>query len=45
VVDGQAPAKVIVKVNEWIDQNENAILALWEKAQREEKIGKLEPLK
>ena len=45
VVDGQAPAKVIVKVNEWIDQNENAILALWEKAQRGEKIEKLEPLK
>jgi hypothetical protein len=45
VVDGQAPAKVIVKVNEWIDQNENEILALWEKAQRGEKIGKLEPLK
>jgi hypothetical protein len=34
-----------VKVNEWIDQNENEILALWKKAQRGEKIGKLEPLK
>ena len=45
VVDGQAPAKVIAKVNEWIDQNEEAILALWEKAQRGEKIGRLEPLK
>ena len=45
VVDGQAPAKVIAKVNEWIDQNEDAILALWEKAQRGEKIGRLEPLK
>ena len=45
VVDGQAPAKVIAKVNEWIDQNEDAILALWEKAQRGEKIEKLEPLK
>ena len=30
VVDRQAPAKVIAKVNEWIDQNEDAILALWE---------------
>lgn len=45
VVDGQAPAKVIAKVNEWIDVNENAILSLWEKAQRGEQIEKLEPLK
>lgn len=45
VVDGQAPAKVIAKVNEWMDQNESAILALWEKAQRGEKIGRIEPLK
>ena len=45
MVDGQAPAKVIAKVNEWIDQNEDAILALWEKAQHGEKIGRLEPLK
>jgi len=45
VVDGQAPAKVIAKVNEWIDINENAILTLWEKAQRGEKLDKLEPLK
>lgn len=45
MVDGQAPAKVIAKVNEWIDLNENAILSLWEKAQRGEQIEKLEPLK
>ncbi len=45
VVDGQAPAKVIAKVNEWISQNESAILTLWEKAQRGEKIGRIEPLK
>ena len=45
VVDGQAPAKVIAKVNEWIDVNENAILSLWEKAQRGEQIEKHEPLK
>ena len=45
VVDGKAPAKVISKVNEWIDLHENEILTLWEKAQKGEKIGKIEPLK
>lgn len=44
VVDGKAPAKVIAKVNEWIDLHEAEILSLWEKAQRGEKIGKIEPL-
>lgn len=45
IVDGQAPAKVIEKVNRWIDLHENEILSLWEQIQRGEKIGKLEPLK
>ena len=45
IVDGQAPAKVIVKVNEWIDLHEAEILTLWEKAQKGEKINKIEPLK
>ena len=45
IVDGQAPAKVIAKVNEWLDLHEAEILSLWEKAQRGEKIGRVEPLK
>ena len=45
IVNGQAPAKVIVKVNQWIDLHEDEILALWEKAQRGEKLNRIEPLK
>jgi hypothetical protein len=45
IVDGQAPAKVIAKVNEWMDLHEKEILSLWEKAQNGEKIDKIEPLK
>lgn len=45
VVEGKSPAKVISKVNEWIDAHENEILALWEKAQKGEPLNKIEPLK
>lgn len=45
MVDGRAPAKVIAKVNEWIDLHESEILNLWSKAQNGEEIGKIEPLK
>lgn len=45
IVDGQAPAKVIAKVNQWMDLHEAEILSLWEKAQRGDKIDKIEPLK
>lgn len=45
LVNGQAPAKVIAKVNEWVDLHEDEILTLWEKAQRGEALYKLEPLK
>lgn len=45
IVDGQAPAKVIAKVNEWIDLHESEILTLWEKAQKGEKLNRIEPLK
>ena len=38
-------AKVIAKVNEWVDLHEAEILSLWEKAQKGEKIEKIEPLK
>lgn len=39
-MDGQTPAKVIAKVNEWIDLHEPEILTLWEKAQRGEKLNR-----
>ena len=45
IVDGQAPAKVISKVNQWIDLHEQEILSLWEKAQSGAQIGRIEPLK
>lgn len=45
VVEGKSPAKVISKVNEWIDAHENEILTLWEKAQKGEPLNKIEPLK
>lgn len=45
IVNGQAPTKVITKVNEWMDLHEKEILSLWEKAQNGEKLDKIEPLK
>lgn len=45
IVNGQAPAKVIAKVNQWLDLHEEEILSLWEKAQKGEKLNKIEPLK
>ena len=45
VVDGKAPTKVIAKVNEWMDLHEAEILTLWEKAQKGEKLGRIESLK
>ena len=45
IVNGQAPAKVITKVNEWLDLHEAEILNLWEKAQKGELLHKIEPLK
>ena len=45
IVSGEAPAKVIAKVNEWMDLHEAEILTLWEKAQKGEKLHKIEPLK
>ena len=45
VVDGKAPSKVIAKVNEWMNLHEAEILTMWEKAQKGEKIGRIEPLK
>ncbi len=45
IVDGKAPAKIIIKVNEWLDLHEKEVLTMWEKAQSGEKIGRIEPLK
>ncbi|MBR6590239.1 MAG: DUF4160 domain-containing protein [Bacteroidaceae bacterium] len=45
IVDGKAPSKVIIKVNEWMDLHESEILSLWEKAQKGEKLFHIEPLK
>lgn len=45
IVNGQAPAKVIAKVTEWLDLHEAEVLRLWEKAQNGEKLDKIEPLK
>ena len=42
---GKAPSKVIAKVNEWMDLHEAEILTLWEKAQKGEKLDRIEPLK
>lgn len=38
------PAKVVSKVNQWIDIHQDEILKLWEKASKGEKIEKIEPL-
>ncbi len=45
IVEGRAPAKVIAKVNEWMDLHEAEILGLWDKAQNGQPLGKIEPLK
>ncbi|MCM1356768.1 MAG: DUF4160 domain-containing protein [Staphylococcus sp.] len=45
IVEGSAPAKVIVKVNQWMDLHEDEILSAWEKAQKGEKIDRIAPLK
>lgn len=45
VVDGKAPAKVIAKVNEWIDLHEPELLTAWENAQNGLQFGKITPLK
>jgi len=44
IVDGQAPAKVIAKVNQWLDLHEDEILTLFEKAKNGEQIGRIDPL-
>ena len=43
IIEGKAPAKVIEKVNAWIDLHEQELLTMWEKAQSGEKIGRIDP--
>lgn len=41
LVEGRAKAKSIALVNEFLDQHESEVMELWEKAQRGEKITKI----
>ncbi|WP_303030360.1 DUF4160 domain-containing protein [uncultured Duncaniella sp.] len=41
IVEGRAKAKSIAMVNEFLDQHESEVMDLWEKAQRGEKITKI----
>lgn len=44
IVKGSAPSKVIAKVNEWMDLHMNELNDMWEKSQRGEQLGRIEPL-
>ncbi|MGM9709085.1 MAG: DUF4160 domain-containing protein [Prevotella sp.] len=44
IIEGKIPAKVIAKVNQWIDIHQDEILKQWAKASRGESIEKIEPL-
>ncbi|MGL6179803.1 MAG: DUF4160 domain-containing protein [Tannerellaceae bacterium] len=41
IVEGRAKSKTIQIVNNFIDENEAEIMKIWEKAQRGEKINKI----
>ncbi len=41
IVEGRAKAKSIAMVNEFLDQHESEVMELWRKAQRGEKITKI----
>lgn len=41
IVEGKAKAKTIQIVNQFIDEYEDKIMAIWEKAQKGEKIEKI----
>ncbi len=41
IVEGRAKAKSIAMVNEFLNQHESEVMELWEKAQRGEKITKI----
>ena len=42
VVEGRAKSKTIRKINEFIDEHEDEIMNLWDKAQRGETIKKVQ---
>ena len=41
IVEGRAKARVIQVVNRFLDDHESEVMAIWEKAQRGEKIDKI----
>ena len=42
IVDGEASVKALKLVNQFIDEHEEEIMTIWDKAQRGEKIQKIE---
>ena len=45
IIDGKIPAKVISKVNLWMDLHQEEIMEQWRRASRGERIERIEPLK
>ncbi len=41
IIEGRAKARTIQLVNDFIDENKEEILGIWDKAQRGEKINKI----
>ena len=41
IVEGRAKARIVQMVNEFIDANKTEILEIWDKAQRGERITKI----
>ena len=41
MVEGKAKARVIQVVNRFLDEHESEVMAMWEKAQRGDKIDKI----
>lgn len=42
IVDGEASVKALKLINQFIDEHEEEIMIIWDKAQRGEKIQKIE---
>ena len=42
IVDGEASVKALKLINQFIDEHEEEIMRIWDKAQRGEKIQKIE---
>lgn len=43
-VEGTAPAKVISRVNKWLDIHAEEVMELWNNAREGKQIGKVQPL-